>query len=84
MSRIVRTSDIRNRDGSKDLTVSTVKLGFRHYDTVIFDNTADKRHSGKRVGDWVIDSLSKRDDTRDEAMDTHREALYTARAETIS
>jgi hypothetical protein len=63
--------------------VSTVKIGFRYYDTVVFDDSPDKRHTGKRVGGFVIDKSSKRRATRDEAMDVHREAVYAARVEDI-
>lgn len=74
------------------LTVSTVQLGFRRYDTVIFDDSPDKRHAGmvlvghenegRKHGPYVIDHSSERASTRDEAMDQHREALYAARTET--
>jgi hypothetical protein len=68
---------------SRNLTVSTVKLGFRDYDTVVFDDSSDKQHAGKRVGKWVIDCLNVRASTRAEAMDNHREALLAARSEPI-
>lgn len=87
----VRITEVRT--STKNLTVSTIKIGFRHYDTVILDNHDDKRHSGKilpaheaegrRHGPWVIDKLNIRADTREEAMDDHREALYAARVEEI-
>ncbi|MDX3232851.1 hypothetical protein [Streptomyces sp. ME19-01-6] len=80
--QIVRQTKVKGdrRDpDARNLTVSTVKLGFRYYDTVIFDDREDKRHSGKHLDDWVIDKQNVRDNTREEAMDTHREALYAAR-----
>ncbi|MFB6776508.1 hypothetical protein ACFCX0_03545 [Streptomyces sp. NPDC056352] len=62
-----------------DLTVSTIQLGFRCYETVIFDDHDDERHAGMRLGDYVIGKSQKTFATRDEAMDDHREALYEAR-----
>ena len=81
MPKTVRATKVTT--GTKNLTVSTVQIGFRHYDTVVFDDSDDKRHSGKTVGDYVIDKSSKRRATRAEAMDDHREALYAARVEEI-
>lgn len=79
--KIIRTSKITGRD--RDLTVSTVKIGFRYYDTVIFDDAEDRPNQGKRLGDWVIGELSRRNDTREDAMETHRDALQAARSELI-
>lgn len=79
--QIVRTTKVTG--GGKDLTVSTIKVGFRHYDTAIFDNHEDRRHAGKRLDNWVIDDMNERDNTREAAMDTHREALYAARTAII-
>lgn len=78
--KTVRTTPVIT--GTTALTVSTVQLGFRRYDTVIFDDSPDKRHAGKTLGGYVIDASSRRTATRDEAMDEHREALYAARTET--
>lgn len=75
--KTVRTSKVTS--DIVDLTVSTIQLGFRRYGTVIFDDHDDKRHSGMRLGDYVIDKSQKTFATRDEAMDDHREALYEAR-----
>lgn len=76
-----------------ELTVSTVRIAPRYYDTVIFDDSADKSASGKLLpsheheghtfGPYVIDSTNHRSDTRDEAMEQHREALYAARTEQL-
>lgn len=87
----VRITEVRT--GTKNLTVSTIKVGRGYYDTVIFDNHPDKRHTGKllpahedegrRYGPYVIDKLNIRSDTREQAMDQHREALYAARVEEI-
>ncbi len=79
--REVRATPVRGND--RNLTVSTVKITVRYYDTVVFDNSTDKHHSGKRVGNWVVDKLSKRAETREEAMDNHRDAVYAARVEPI-
>ncbi|MFF8784760.1 hypothetical protein [Streptomyces sp. NPDC015125] len=71
------TSDV------KDLTVSTVQIGFRRYSTVVFDDHADRRHTGKRIGRHIIDAGDVRSDTREEAMEAHREALQAARSEVV-
>lgn len=68
---------------TRSLTVSTVKLGPNYYDTVVFDDSPDKRHHGKRLGSWVIGHTNRRKDTREEAMDVHREAALAARDEEI-
>jgi hypothetical protein len=81
MTQTVRATKVKG--GDRNLTVSTTKIGFRYYDTVVFDDSDDKRHAGKTIGGFVIDKSSKRRATRDEAMDDHREALYAARVEPI-
>ncbi|MFL4904886.1 hypothetical protein ACJ6WF_17265 [Streptomyces sp. MMS24-I2-30] len=73
------------------LTVSTVQIAPRYYDTVVFDGSADKRHTGmvlaghenegRKYGPYVIDQTNERAETREAAMDQHREALYAARTE---
>lgn len=63
------------------LTVSTVQIAPRYYDTVVFDDSADKRHDGWLIGGYVINKSNKRSETREAAMDEHREALYAARTE---
>ncbi|WP_329330792.1 hypothetical protein OIU81_03115 [Streptomyces sp. NBC_01454] len=77
----VRTSPVRE-DGKK-LTVSTVKIAHRRYSTVVFDDHSDRRHAGKRIGRHIIGTGEVRSDTREEAMDAHREALQAARSEVI-
>jgi len=74
---IVRQTPVRT--DSKKLTVSTVRIAPRYYDTVVFDDSASKQHDGWLIGDYVINKSSKRADSRDEAMDQHREALRAAR-----
>lgn len=86
----VRTAPVKRDD--VQLTVSTVRIGRGHYETVIFDDSVDKRHvgmvltghehEGRQYGPYAIDTTSKRTTTRDEAMDQHREALYAARTAT--
>ncbi|MER8002943.1 hypothetical protein [Streptomyces sp. NPDC095613] len=66
----------------KQLTVSTIRIAANYYETVIFDDSSDKRHDGWRIGGYAIDQSSKRAPSRDEAMEQHREALYAARTET--
>jgi hypothetical protein len=77
--RIVRQTPVKG-DGVA-LTVSTVQVAPRHYNTAIFDDSADKRHVGWLIGGFAIDESSKRSATREAAMDNHREALYAARTE---
>lgn len=78
--KIVRQTPVKH--GSElALTVSTVQIAPHYYDTVVFDDSTDKRHDGWLLGGFVINKSSKRADTRDEAMEQHREALYAARTE---
>lgn len=65
----------------KSLTVSTIRLRRGHYETCVFDDSADKRHSGMSLGGFVIDLIPLGAGTRDEAMENHREALHAARTE---
>ena len=86
---IVRQTPVKNATGQ--LTVSTVRVKRGYYDTVIFDDSADKsaagkvlpshEHEGRTFGPYVIDRTNHRTATRDEAMEQHREALYAARTE---
>lgn len=79
----VRTTKVTT--DTRDLTVSTIKIGFRCYDTVVFDDSTDKRFAGMVLaGRYVIDKTNVRSDTREEAMDAHREALHAARAEPLT
>jgi len=64
---------------TKQLTVSTVRIARGYYDTAIFDDSADQRHTGMFLGGFVIDRSSKPSGDRDAAMDIHREALIAAR-----
>ena len=87
--RVVRQTPVIS-DGLT-LTVSTVQIAPRYYDTVIVDDSANKRHSGwvlaghehegREYGPYVIDTTNERTATREAAMDQHREALYAARTE---
>jgi hypothetical protein len=65
----------------KELTVSTIRIAAGYYDTVLFDNSSDKRHTGMVLGGFVIDQSSKRSTDRESAMEVHREALIAARNE---
>jgi len=67
--------------GDKEMTVSTIRIAADYYDTVIFDDSPDKRHSGMVIGGYVIDSSSKRALNRDAAMENHRDALIAIREE---
>lgn len=79
--KIVRQTPVLRGD-ELALTVSTVQIAPGYYDTVVFDDSADKRHDGWLIDGFVINKSSKRADTRDEAMEQHREALYAARTGT--
>ncbi|MFJ1782455.1 hypothetical protein ACIOKA_37750 [Streptomyces anulatus] len=72
--RAVRTS-------THQLTVSTIRIAADNYDTVVFDDSPDKRHAGMAIGGYVIDSSSKRAMDREAGMDNHREALIAVREE---
>jgi hypothetical protein len=78
--RIVRQTPVKSGN-EMALTVSTVQIAPRYYDTVVFDDSSDKRHDGWLIGGFVINKSSKRTESREAAMDEHREALYTARTE---
>ena len=89
--KIVRQTPVKHGD-EVALTVSTVQIARNYYDTVVFDDSVDKHHTGmvldghehegSKFGPYVIDKSSTRADTREAAMDQHREALYAARTET--
>lgn len=78
--KVVRQTPVKS-GADLALTVSTIQIAPRYYDTVVFDDSADKRHDGWLIGGYVINHSSKRVETRDAAMDEHREALYAARTE---
>jgi hypothetical protein len=78
--KIVRQTPVKHGDDMA-LTVSTIQVAPRYYDTVVFDDSADKRHDGWSIGGYVINKSSKRQPTREAAMDDHREALLAARTE---
>ncbi|MCX5522649.1 hypothetical protein OG342_07190 [Streptomyces bobili] len=78
--RIVRQTPVKHGT-EMALTVSTVQIAPRYYDTVVFDDSSDKRHDGWLIGGFVINKSSKRTKSREAAMDDHREALYAARTE---
>jgi hypothetical protein len=89
---VVAKTPVVDRKTGKSLTVSTIRIDRSHYDTVVFDDSADKRHNGmvlaghehegRKFGPYCIGLSSERAATRDEAMEQHREALYAARTET--
>ena len=81
ISRIVRQANVKHGD-EWALTVSTIQVGFRAYETTVFDDTPDKSLEGWMLGDRVIETSVDKASTREEAMEQHREALYTARTET--
>jgi hypothetical protein len=81
ISRPVRQTPVKH--GKEwSLTVSTIQVGFRAYETTVFDDTPGKRLEGWTLGDRIIETTVDKANTREEAMDQHREALYAARTET--
>lgn len=81
ISRIVRQTPVKHGD-EWALVVSTIQVGFRAYETTIFDDTTGKRLEGWLLGDRTIETSTEKASTREEAMEQHREALYAARTET--
>jgi hypothetical protein len=79
LPEIVRQTPVNS--GIKNLLVSTVRIGGGYYDTVIFDESDDKRHAGFFLGGYVINKSSKKAGNRDAAMDDHREAVHAAHTE---
>jgi hypothetical protein len=79
LPEIVRQTPVET--DTKNLLVSTVRIGGGYYDTAIFDESSDQRHAGFFLGGYVINHSSKKAGNRDAAMDDHREALYAARTE---
>ncbi|MFF3128565.1 hypothetical protein ACFVRD_41285 [Streptomyces sp. NPDC057908] len=77
--QIVRQTPVKG-DGLS-LTVSTVRIAPRDYDTVVFDDSPSKQHDGWLIGGFVINKSSKRAESREAAMKQHREALHAARTE---
>lgn len=82
MNKTIAFTPVKNAD--RELTVSTIQISRTRFDTVVFDDSADKANVGRMVGGYVIDRSSKWTASRDDAMDAHREALYAARAEPIT
>ncbi|MCX4697061.1 hypothetical protein [Streptomyces sp. NBC_01373] len=66
---------------TKNLLVSTVRIGGGYYDTVIFDESSDKRHAGFFIGGYTINRSSKKAGNYEAALVDHREALDAAHAE---
>jgi hypothetical protein len=81
ISRIVRQTPVKHGD-EWALVVSTIQVGFRAYETTVFDDTVGKRLEGWKLGDHTIETSVVKAVTREEAMEQHREALYAARTET--
>ncbi|MEV7975467.1 hypothetical protein [Streptomyces sp. NPDC086519] len=79
--KIVRQTPVKHGD-EWALIVSIIQVGFRAYETAIFDDTPERRLEGWTLGDRIIESSVDKASTRDEAMEHHREALYAARTET--
>ncbi|WP_329616463.1 hypothetical protein OG244_28455 [Streptomyces brevispora] len=81
ISRIVRQTPVKHGD-EWALTVSTIQVGFRAYETTVFDDTPTRKLEGWRLGSRTIETTTEKASTREEAMEQHREALYDARTET--
>lgn len=67
----------------RDLTVETVSLEQGEYGTRVVDNTGDQRHSGMKVGGWVINGVYMPTSNWEAAMSSHREAVRAATYEQI-
>jgi hypothetical protein len=64
------------------VSVSTVRATATHRDgvetyyiTVVFDDSPDKRHSGKVYAGWTVDKESRRAETPEDATRIHGEAV---------
>lgn len=68
------------REAGLQLTVSTVRLEARRYNTVVFDDSEEKTDNGRQLGRFIVDKTNHYDTAREAAMDTHREALDAIRA----
>lgn len=79
--KTVRQTPVKHGD-EWTLTVSTIQVGFRAYETAVFDDTPDKRLEGWTIDSIVIETSRERAATREEAMEHHREALYAVRTGT--
>lgn len=79
LPEIVRQTPVTT--DTKQLLVSTVRIGGGYYDTVIFDESDDKRHDGFFLDDYVINHSSKKAGSYDAALEQHREAVDAARTE---
>ncbi|MCX4405927.1 MULTISPECIES: hypothetical protein [unclassified Streptomyces] len=79
--KIVRQTPVKHGD-EWVLTVSTIQVGFRAYETTVFDDTPGRCLEGWTLGARIIETTVDKASTREEAMEQHREALYTARTET--
>lgn len=81
ISRIVRQTPVKHGN-EWALTVSTIQVGFRAYETTVFDDTPGKRLEGWVIGGRIIETTVEKASTRDEAMKQHREAMYDVRTGT--
>ncbi|GAA2803589.1 hypothetical protein [Streptomyces showdoensis] len=66
---------------SKNLLVSTVRIGGGYYDTVIFDESPSKQHTGMLLAGFVIDHSSQKDGNREAAIERHEQAAKAAHSE---
>ena len=80
ISRTVRQTPVKHGN-EWAFTVSTIQVGFRAYETTIFDDTPEHRLEGWKLGEHVIETSTEKARTREEAMEQHREALHVARTE---
>lgn len=68
---------------SRQLTVSTVAVAPGYFDTVIFDDSENKRHDGWLLGGFVINKSQQRANSSSEAIKQHREAVHAAAVEEL-
>ncbi|MFI7890896.1 hypothetical protein ACIFUY_06485 [Streptomyces sp. CACIS-1.16CA] len=84
MTRLPAPTVVAQRQVHTDthqLTVSTIRIAADCYETVVFDDSPDKRHKGMVIGGYVIDLSAARAPDREAGMDNHREALIALRDE---
>ncbi|MFE2973354.1 hypothetical protein [Streptomyces sp. NPDC059258] len=85
MTRLPTPTVVAQRQVHTDthqLTVSTIRIAADCYETVVFDDSPDRRHKEMVIGGYVIGLSAMRASDRETGMDNHREALIALRDET--
>jgi hypothetical protein len=81
-----------HRGKDVQLIVWTTRIAHGYWQTVIVDDSEDRRHEGmvlaghecegRTFGPWTIGEFTVLVSTHDDAMEQHREALHAARTTT--